>query len=209
MMKLTIANIAFERNYQFLFSQINCVLNSGEILQVRGVNGSGKSTLLRILSGFIEPHHGTVLWQEQSIFRYRDAYQQFLHYVGHLNGTKSNLTVHENLKLNAALTRSKINSLHLQAILKKMGLTHIANIQAQHLSAGQLRRVSLARLLLHPTPLWILDEPTTALDTEGQELLCDLLNQHVANNGIAIVATHQNLALHGITKTLHLEVHSP
>lgn len=208
MMQLIIDNLAFERNYQFLFSQINCVLNSGEILQVCGANGSGKSTLLRMLAGFIEPHTGTVLWQEKSIFRHRDTYQQYLHYVGHLNGTKPNLTVHENLQLNAALTNNKINSLHLKTTLQKMGLTHAIHTQAQYLSAGQLRRLSLARLLLNPTPLWILDEPMTTLDTEGQELLCDLLKQHLTNNGMAILATHQNLLLNRTMKVIHLGGHN-
>ncbi len=191
-MKLAINNLAFERNNKILFSQINCVLNSGELLQVRGANGSGKSTLLRILAGLIEPETGTVLWQDKLI------------YLGHQHGVKSHLTVHENLKLNATLFANKINSEAIRSTIQKIGLSHVANAQAFTLSAGQLRRLSLARLLLNPAQLWILDEPTTSLDVAGQQLLHELLNLHVTNGGMAVLATHQHLSLQCNIKTIAL-----
>lgn len=186
-----IDNLAFERNNQFLFAQINCTLQAGEVLQIRGANGSGKSTLLRILAGLIEPTNGSIVTQP-------------LHYLGHQNAVKQNLTVYENLKLYSALSGIKIQHLEINAIVKKIGLNHVTHRKACYLSAGQVRRLSLARLLLNPVPLWLLDEPTTALDTEGQQLLTDLLNQQAANGGMAIVATHQNLLLTHPLKTIHL-----
>jgi len=202
--KLTIDNLAFERNNQFLFREINFALQAGDLLQVRGANGSGKSTLLRMLAGFIEPQGGTILWQDKSICQHRDAYQQQLHYLGHHNGIKHSLTVYENLQLHAALMTNKPEPNHLKTAIKQVDLTHVSHTQAIHLSAGQLRRLGLARLLLHPIPLWILDEPTTALDADGQALLGHLLKQHLTNGGMAIIATHQTLAILHNTKTIYL-----
>src|SRR5438046_786881 len=102
-MTLLIKNIAFERNYQFLFSQVHCELQAGEILQIRGENGSGKSTLLRILASYLEPHEGNISWHGKCITLHRDTYQQQLHYIGHQNGIKPYLTVYENLELTSAL----------------------------------------------------------------------------------------------------------
>lgn len=194
-MKITINNLAFERNNQILFEKINCSLSAGELLQLRGANGSGKSTLLRIIAGFIEPQHGDVLWDEKSIFIYRDHYQQHLNYIGHQNGIKLNLTVQENLQLYASLASITVDKQAIKSAIKKMGLAHLIHTQTQHLSAGQLRRLSLAKLLLNRNSLWILDEPTTALDSEGQALLTELLDEHLGKKGCAIIATHHNLDL--------------
>lgn len=205
---LTINNLAFERNNVFLFNQINCSLNAGELLQIRGENGSGKSTLLRVLAGFVEPHEGNILWQGQSILQQRDEYQQDLHYIGHQNGIKTNLTVLENLHLSQAVARVKSDPQRMQNTIQKIGLGRLVHSPAAQLSAGQSRRVSLARLLLRSYRLWILDEPTTALDVEGQQLLITLLNQHLADGGMAIVATHQVLPVEHTVKTIQLGAQS-
>lgn len=193
--KLTLTNLAFERNNQLLFENINCTLASGELLQIRGTNGSGKSTLLRLIAGFLEPQMGDILWQDHSVTAQRDAYREQLHYLGHQNGVKPSLTVQENLQLSCAFSAVKSTPEELIKIAEKVGLARFSQKQAMHLSAGQARRLSLARLLLKKNPLWILDEPTTALDSEGQQLLTDLLNEHLSAGGIAVVATHQTLPL--------------
>lgn len=192
-MKLTIENLSFERNNQLLFSQLNFAVKTGELLQIKGANGSGKSTLLRILAGFIEPQSGTVRWQDRCIFAERDLYQNQLHYLGHQNGIKPYLTVYENLRLHCALTDNHFNSSKFQEVIKRMGLRNLIDTQIIHLSAGQARRVALARLLLTSAAIWILDEPVTALDSEGQDCFITLLNQHLSDAGIAIISTHQNL----------------
>lgn len=204
LVQLTLSKLGFERNNQTLFKEINCTLESGELLQIRGTNGSGKSTLLRIIAGFLEPQAGNVLWQGHPISRQRNTYQENLHYIGHQNGIKPSLTVEENLQLSCAL--AAINSIpqELKKITEKIGLKRFLQKQAMHLSAGQTRRLSLARLLLNTNPIWILDEPTTALDAEGQKLLADLLNEHLAVGGIAIVATHQPLQLQQPMKMIWL-----
>lgn len=196
--------LAFERNNQFLFENIQFSLKSGELLQLRGANGSGKSTLLRMLAGFIEPHQGEIHWQDTSVLDQLDIYQQQIHYVGHQNGTKPYLTVQENLKLNNALQGKQFSSNQLHHALEKIGLSHLSERPAANLSAGQARRLSLARLLLQSAAIWFLDEPTTALDTAGQTVLAELLTTHLKHNGIAVVATHQDLPFISHSQTLWL-----
>jgi heme exporter protein A len=201
---LQIANLAFLRNDTPLFRDLSCQLTTGNALQIRGANGSGKSTLLRVLAGYLQPESGSISWHNQSIDEQRDTYQQQLHYVGHQNGTKQNLTAFENLQLAAALRGEPCTSQQIKRALAEIELSHAASTKAIHLSAGQGRRLALARLLLHPAALWILDEPTTALDNKGQAFLIALLDQHLANNGSAIVATHQILPLAKPMQTIQL-----
>jgi heme exporter protein A len=204
-MILCIKELAFERNNQRLFSQLTTTLVSGDLLEIRGKNGSGKSTLLRIIAGLIDHYEGNIFWNDHPIHRHRDQYTQQMHYVGHQLGIKPRLTVYENIACYAALMLKRPHPQFINTLLKKIHLSHAKNIPASHLSAGQLKRLSLARLLLHPTSLWLLDEPTTALDQEGQGLLSELLSHHFSEGGIAVIATHQKEALHSSSKTLFLE----
>lgn len=200
-MALWINNLAFERNNELLFKEVHCQLNPSEMLQIRGPNGCGKSTLLRILAGYIQPEIGIILWQGKNIFQQLDEYTQQLCYLGHQNGIKPYLTVYENLKLSSALSGKKISHERLKKVLRTMRLAHIENTQTMHLSAGQKRRLALCRLQMTSARLWILDEPTTALDSAGQALLTDTLKQHLNQGGMAIVATHHDLGVSEI-KTL-------
>jgi len=195
MNSLTFENLTFERNQRVLFDPLNGKVESGECLQIQGANGSGKSTLLRLLAGLLTSEMGEIRWQNQSIFRQLDDYQQQLHYVGHRHGVRYHLTVLENIKLYGEIFLTKTGA-HAGAkqkqrdILSRLKLDTVLHRQAQHLSAGQLRRFSLAKLLLHPRPLWILDEPTASLDNEGQQLFATLMQEHLRTDGMAIVATH-------------------
>lgn len=203
-MTLCLKNLGFERNNQSLLSQINCMVSPGECLQIYGANGSGKSTLLRIIAGFIEPHIGQVLWQNKCIFATHDGYKKNIHYVGHQNGIKPSLTVQENLQLNSALLGNA--SPPADSLFSQIGLLHCRDTKAALLSAGQLRRLSLARLLIMPFKVWLLDEPLTALDVAGQNLLAQLLNHHLANGGIGILATHHALHLAHPVKIIQLGI---
>jgi len=171
-------NISFQREDRWLFKNLNSELMPGQCLQVQGANGSGKSTLLRILAGLIELQQGEVIRQQP------------LHYIGHQNGIKLNLTVAENLALQAALFNS---STCLLPVIHHIGLSPLQDTVAGNLSAGQKRRLSFAKLLLSKKPLWILDEPTTSLDKSGQDYFIHLLNEHLANQGMAVIATHHPL----------------
>ncbi|MEO8402050.1 MAG: cytochrome c biogenesis heme-transporting ATPase CcmA [Gammaproteobacteria bacterium] len=204
-MKLILDHISFERDNHLLFSNIHCVLQAGDIVQIRGANGCGKSTLLRIVAGFIEPSSGALWWQNKLISQQKDQYWQQLCFVGHQNGIKPYLTVRENLLLNSALLHQPLPKHKLDSVLDRVGLLPLKKMQTQQLSAGQARRLALARLLISPARLWILDEPTTALDALGQALLVDLLNQHVANGGMIIVATHHDLPLETTINTIQLD----
>jgi heme exporter protein A len=201
--QLCLLDLIFKRGQHVFFSKLSHTISSGEIIQIRGHNGSGKSTLLRILAGFIEPHEGRVTWNGVCISQNRDDYLENMSYIGHLNGIKPNLTVYENLSLICTLAGYKSKKLNI--IIKKVGLE--ADMQARFLSAGQLRRLCLARLLITSSVIWLLDEPQTALDDEGQTLLNTLLIEHLANQGIAVIATHQALTLNYPIKTIFLGNH--
>ena len=202
--QLVIHHLSFERNNQYLFRNLQQTIKSGELLQVQGANGSGKSTLLRILAGYLIPQEGRIQWSNPSLQEQNHTCSQHLHYIGHRNGIKPALTTTENMKLNCALHNIPFHPQQVKVILQKTGLQHAADKPASQLSAGQLRRLALTRLLLRDSQLWILDEPTTALDKEGQSLLSTLLTEHLTKGGMAIVATHQNLGLSRTLKTLQL-----
>ncbi len=203
--QLCLHDLSFKRKHHVLFSKLHHTINAGEIIQVRGHNGSGKSTLLRILAGFIEPHSGMVTWNGLCISKDRENYIENMIYIGHSNGIKPNLTVYENLSLTCILTGFQSKDLHI--IIKKAGLEAVSHIRAQYLSAGQLRRLCLARLMFASSTVWLLDEPNTALDDEGQGLLNTLLRNHIINHGIAVIATHQALLLNHTVKTIFLGDH--
>ncbi len=185
-MTLELSNVTAERHAQQLFYPVSFHLNSGESLQICGANGCGKSTLLRIIAGYLEPHTGHVTWHQNSIM------QSELSYIGHHHGNKMRLTAQENLHLSAALAGKKIQPSQIKSSLERMGLDPTNRAPIMTFSAGQLRRLALARLLLNPTTLWILDEPTTSLDSAGQQLVQDLLDAHLKNGGIAVIVAHQS-----------------
>ncbi|MES2219146.1 MAG: cytochrome c biogenesis heme-transporting ATPase CcmA [Pseudomonadota bacterium] len=202
--ELQIDSIAFERNYCWLFSGISTTLSAGETLLVQGMNGTGKSTLLRMLAGYIEPAQGDIFWRQKSIRKLQMDYQQQLHYLGHQNGLKPTLTVMENLRLNMALAGKKFAATAAQQILEELAIANLAKQTVNQLSAGQCRRAALARLLLNPCQLWLLDEPTTALDVEGQAVLTRFMNQHTTHGGIIVLVAHQELGVTGIMKKIAL-----
>jgi len=190
---LKIQNLGYERDNINLFQGLTVEIHPAEILQIRGKNGSGKSTLLRILAGFIEPLTGNRVGFER----------ENIHYVGHQNGLKANLTVYENLLLINALT---MNNENIEKIAEKTGIKHLLHQYTHNLSAGQCRKLCLIRLLLDPRPIWILDEPMTALDDSAQEWLMEVFKEHLQNKGIIVVATHQALSFKKSIKNIHLGV---
>lgn len=200
-MQLSVHHLTFERNQRFLFENLSFSLNAGELLQLRGANGSGKSTLLRMLAGLIEPQEGKICWNGVSVQDHCEDYQQALHYLGHQNGVKTYLTIDENLQLLGSLYHQRFSEQTLADTLRQLGLSQSRHTPVANLSAGQARRLSLAKLLLLRAPLWLLDEPATALDQPGQTVLAELLATHAAQGGSAIIATHQAL---NIPRTLWL-----
>ncbi|EPQ8463854.1 cytochrome c biogenesis heme-transporting ATPase CcmA [Escherichia coli] len=178
-----------ERDERTLFSGLSFTLNAGEWVQITGSNGAGKTTLLRLLTGLSRPDAGDVLWQGQPLHQVRDSYHQNLLWIGHQPGIKTRLTALENLHF---YHRDGDTAQCLEA-LAQAGLAGFEDIPVNQLSAGQQRRVALARLWLTRATLWILDEPFTAIDVNGVDRLTQRMAQHTEQRGIVILTTHQPL----------------
>ncbi|MCL7422683.1 MAG: cytochrome c biogenesis heme-transporting ATPase CcmA [Methylobacter sp.] len=182
------------RDDKTLFERLNFALFSGQILLLEGKNGSGKTSLLRILCGFREPDAGEVRWCGEAV-NDSQFYAQMA-YVGHLDGIKKELTVLENLRMALALSKPGLYS--IEAALDKVHLAGFDDALVQTLSAGQKRRLSLARLLITDNHLWILDEPFTSLDKQGIALIETLMVEHVVKGGMIILTSHHDLDLHDV-----------
>ena len=192
------------KGYDSLFKDINFSLSPGEIMQIQGTNGSGKTSLLRILTGLSQPDAGEVFWNGTNIENEPETYKEKLIYIGHLNGLKADLSALENLELGRQYL-SETNGKTTEAALEAVGLAGYEHILAHQLSAGQKRRVSLARLHLNIAPLWILDEPTTAVDTDGVQAFEQTVETHALNGGMVILTAHQTLNF-GKANTLSLSL---
>lgn len=186
------------RGERELLAGLTLELQPGTMLQVEGPNGSGKTTLLRALCGLVPLEAGRVTWHGTDIAAALDDYHGALTYIGHVPGVKQDLTPRENLASARALAAPAADGLDAAGALARLGLSGPGDTPLRRLSAGQCRRTALARLLVAPTPLWLLDEPFTALDRAGRELVTHLLADHCANGGMAVVATHQPLDDAGI-----------
>lgn len=189
-----------------LFSGLNFSLGDGELLRLRGSNGSGKTSLLRTVCGLLEPEAGEVRWRGENIRQQRDEFNADLTYLGHHNGIKAELTAYENLRIGCRLSGQTVNDDSIYAALEQIGLAGREDLPAQVLSQGQKRRVALARLLLSDTPLWVLDEPFTALDVAAVEMLCEVIGGHLQKGGMAIVTTHQEATIRaGAVRELNMD----
>ena len=196
---LEISDLACARGDHQLFSGLSFSLSEGELLQVEGVNGSGKTSLLRTLCGFIVPEAGVIRWRGEDIRELREEYHAEMIYLGHLNAIKDELNALENLHINAGLAGCALDDKQAIAALRRMGLRGRETLPVKVLSQGQRRRVALARLLVGNAPLWILDEPLTALDVGAVGLMQELIGEHLANKGMVIFTTHQPLEVAGVT----------
>lgn len=185
------------RGGRAVFGGLDVVLEAGGALLLHGPNGSGKSSLLRLLAGLLRPAGGRVLWNGAWIRDDEEAHRARLHYVGHLDALKPLMTARETLGFFAA-TRGKVAS--AEAALERLGIAGLGETPARYLSAGQKRRVALARLIASPARLWLLDEPTVTLDIEATTRLEALMAEHRAEGGMVIVATHTGLALDGAAR---------
>lgn len=183
------------RGERTVFKGLGFSLSSGEALVLTGANGSGKSSLLRLMAGLLRPAAGAVRWDDADALADPDLHHARLHYVGHLDAVKPVLTAAENVSFWAAMRGGS----DVGDALDAFGIRHLMDVPGRFLSAGQKRRVALARVLAAPAPLWLLDEPATALDKAATGLLRDAIARHRAGGGMVVVSTHADLGLDGAT----------
>lgn len=186
-------DLAVMRGEQVLFAKLDLSLAAGDVMRLSGPNGSGKTTLLRILCGLTEADAGHVLWRGQAIATQRSDFHQSLLFLGHKSGLTPELSARENLSVLCGLHRVVTDS-EIESALTAAGLEGRIDQPVLTMSAGQQQRVKLARLCLSKVPLWILDEPLTSLDSDGQEWLEQQLDVHAAAGGAALLTTHQALS---------------
>lgn len=199
-MRLTAENLSARRGEDLIFKDISFTLGSGESLVLTGRNGSGKSTLLRTVAGFLRPETGRISWHSdagETDMRAAEA----CHYLGHRNAMKAELSVFENLSFwkrffaASHFAEGGGESLCVEDAAQAVGLGDITHLPFGYLSAGQQRRMAFAKLLVSRRPVWILDEPTAALDVSAEDVFTSLIKAHLGEGGIVLAATHQPLGL--------------
>ena len=188
-------SLAAMRGNLRLFSGIHFSLQPGDALVVTGANGSGKTTLLRIVAGLGHAAEGELAWRGDVLTPFHPLLRENSAFIGHAPALKDELTAEENLALLATLHHAAVPASAIRDALTAVGLLSRRNLPARVLSQGQRRRIGLARLLLVPRRLWVLDEPTTALDVAGIAMLEAWIGEHLAAGGILVTATHQELKL--------------
>jgi heme exporter protein A len=186
-------NLGCIRGTRRLFKDLNFSAAPGQLIEIRGTNGSGKTSLLRILCGLAQPSEGEVRWNGKNIRSMGEEYFAEMSYVAHQNGVKDELTAVENLRIAGGVSGKAIAEKDAHDMLAHFGLARERQLPARFLSAGQRRRVALARLRTSQARLWILDEVLTSLDTAAVELSSQFISEHLRKGGIAIMATHQDL----------------
>jgi len=198
-MTLTVSDLSCARGAHTIFANMSFAIHAGEAVLLRGPNGAGKSTLLRVLAGMI-PAEGDIDLNGCTLAGNRDAVQEQIAYAGHLDAIKPQLTIAENLAFWARLFDGDT----LMSAKEKFALTDIWDRPAHACSAGQKRRLGLARLLIATRPLWLLDEPTVSLDTATVTQFVRIVTEHCAAGGMALIATHIDLGLDSAR-----EIHMP
>ncbi len=187
-------NLTCVRGGRAVFARLSFSLEPGTALFLLGPNGSGKSSLLRMLAGLLRPISGRLTWEGQPISDDPEAHGARLHYVGHHDAVKPVLTVAETLHFWARLHGGDSES-RVQQAMERFAIKRLADVPGRLLSAGQKRRVNLARLIAAPAPLWLLDEPSVALDKASVKALEAAMAQHRAEGGLVIVSTHAEIDL--------------
>jgi heme exporter protein A len=200
---LSVSEVHVWRGERHVLKGVSLELHPRQLLHVSGPNGAGKTTLLRVLCGLLTPEQGAVAWLGRPIVKSRAEFHSILAYASHDPALKGDLTSLENLRYSVGLRR-RVTNVELRASLGRTGAEECADLPARVLSAGQRRRVAMARIIATGAALWLLDEPFTNLDSAGSALLSGLLAEHVQGGGLAVVVAHHEITLAGEVRRLEL-----
>jgi heme exporter protein A len=201
--KLSAAELTLFRGERCLFKHLSFALNPGELLLLEGRNGTGKTSLMRAIAGLIEFEDGDILWEGKPVRTNRQSFYGSLVWMQHRVGFKADLTLVENLRFETHLRAQSGED--FEEVLKRLDIDRLKRLPIRSLSAGQQRRVALARMLLSRVPLWLMDEPFTNLDREGRALVMNLTTEHLDRGGMCIMAAHQDVEIGGNVQKIVLQ----
>ena len=208
MAQFTGSRLTCQRGHRLVFTGLDFTVAAGDALVLLGPNGSGKSSLLRMMAGLLRPLAGSMLWDGVAVADDPDHHRGRLHYVGHLDAVKPVLTAQENLAFWAGLAGVADPQARARQALAAFEVPHIADVPGRYLSAGQKRRVNLVRVLAAEAPLWLLDEPSVALDRTAIACLEQAIARHRAAGGLVVLSTHAEITLTA-ARSLHLDAFTP
>ena len=200
--KLSAIDLTLIRGESCLFQGLEFALNSGELLLLEGQNGSGKTSLMRAIAGMLSLETGEIFWNDLPVDRQRQEFHGSLVWLAHRTGLKGDLTLVENLRFEASLRAQ--SGVDRTAVYERLGISKLKTLPLRALSAGQQRRVALARMLLADVPLWLMDEPFTNLDREGRKLVMQLTEEHLAKGGMCVLAAHQDIEIDATVRRVSL-----
>jgi len=200
--QLSAIDLTLLRGERCLFEGLEFALNHGELLLLQGANGSGKTSLMRVIAGMLSLESGEILWDGEPVSRQRQSFHGALVWLAHQSGLKDDLTLVENLRFERALRPQ--SSVEPEQVFERLGIARLKALPLRSLSAGQQRRVALARILLADVPLWLLDEPFTNLDRDGRRLVTQLVEEHLADGGLCVLAAHQDVEISATVKRINL-----
>lgn len=191
------------RGERCLFQDLSFALESGGLLILEGRNGCGKTSLMRAIAGMLSLETGQISWDEKPVERQRQEFHGSLVWLAHRTGLKGDLTLVENLAFERTLRAQSERD--AEEIYERLGIARLKKLILRSLSAGQQRRVALARMLLADVPLWLLDEPFTNLDREGRKLVMELVEEHLAEGGMCVMAAHQDVEINAPVTKVHIQ----
>jgi heme exporter protein A len=189
--KLSADDLTLIRGETCLFQDLGFALNSGELLLLEGQNGSGKTSLMRAIAGLLSLESGEIRWNDILVERQRQDFHGALVWLAHRTGLKGDLTLVENLRFEGVLRPQ--SNIDPAVVYERLGISRLKTLPLRALSAGQQRRVALARMLLADVPLWFMDEPYTNLDRDGRKLVVQLIEEHLGAGGMCVMAAHQDV----------------
>ena len=200
---LSAENLTLVRGERCLFEGLGFAVKTGELLILEGRNGCGKTSLMRAIAGMLSLETGEVFWNDKPVRQQRQEFHGSLVWLAHRTGLKGDLNMLENLHFERALRRQSTDD--TEPVFARLGIERLRRLPLRSLSAGQQRRVALARLLLADVPLWMLDEPFTNLDREGRKLVMELVEEHLAGGGLCVMAAHQDVDINAPTTKIRIQ----